>query len=593
MFKKYLGFAAIVAALVSCNKEVSVNQGENSEEQEKTIVVKATLGIDTRVDYAPTDEGGYKASFTDKDYLQIWFHKPDNGSAGDINVAPIDPSSISEDGRSASFIVNYAEVPSSVDYVFAGLCYPGGDFNANGVNLASQTGLEIDALNHCLIAGKCMVADIKVDGDKMSVPLKLEHRTSIFKLVLTLPEGADAQAADAQKPSTVSITNANNSFHNNIQLAWGSFNGKETKGGITAKFAKVDGNVATSYVTVWAEDDFKDSKITVTTGNGVYTADFTPAAAISSGKIYTVARTLSLPTENKIVWKNDEAGTMDFPSSGGEEVSEGDWLSCEGGKISWTANNTGAIRNAKLTFKNGSSFELWQANPSDVIPVFAGAYTLAGDVRTPTAGGAAVKAGADDQNGVKYGTKGGVKAGSWYDKAWTADGKGSSIDITLKAAEGDHNMCAEGLYENVVMPVDLLIDYDAQTFGINFVIENKAYPITSGMYAGLGQYAAFATELKEGNNWCLGFGNGGAFNYYGSVDLSTGNVVVKFAQGQKCTAFNAYNVVGILVNRYASESTAGTELIRSQNSVWAAKNIDKSGAAYARVIQGDFTITKK
>lgn len=82
-------------------------------------------------------------------------------------------------------------------------------------------------------------------------------------------------------------------------------------------------------------------------------------------------------------------------------------------------------------------------------------------------------------------------------------------------------------------------------------------------------------------------------HYYGSVDLSSGNIVVKFAKGQKCTAFNTYNVVGILVNRYASESTAGTALIRSQKSVWAAKNLKHSGSAYARVIQGDFTITKK
>lgn len=68
---------------------------------------------------------------------------------------------------------------------------------------------------------------------------------------------------------------------------------------------------------------------------------------------------------------------------------------------------------------------------------------------------------------------------------------------------------------------------------------------------------------------------------------------MKFAKGQKCTAFNTYNVVGILVNRYASESTAGTALIRSQKSAYAFKNLKLSGAAYARVIQNDFTITKK
>lgn len=595
MFKKYFCFAAVAAVLVSCGKEPSVNQNGGTDTVKKTIVINATLGVNTRVDYSPTEDGGYKATFSEKDYLQIWFHKTDGKSAGDVKVAPIDPSTISDDGRSASFKVNYAEMPENVDYVFAGLCYSGCEYSPNGVNLTSQTGLEINALNHCLIAGKCMVADIKAADGKMSVPLKLEHRTSIFKLVLTLPEGADAKPADSLKTaSTIAISNANNSFHNNITLAWGTFNGNQTKGGITAKAATVKDNVATSYVTVWAEDDFAGSKITVTTEKGVYSTDFTPTAAISAGKIYTVARTLDLPKENKVVWKNDEAGTIAFASAGGEELSaEGNWLTCKNNVVSWTANTTGSIRNAKLTFKNGSSFEMWQADPKDLVATFAGAYTLTGDVRTPTKGGAATQATTDNQAGVKYGTLGGVTKGSWYDQAWIADGKGDSIDITLEAAEGEHVMCAKGIYENLVMPVDLLIDYEKQTFGMNFVIENKAYLITSGMYKDLGQYAAFATELMEGSNWCLGFGNGGAFNYYGSVDLSTGNIVVKFAKGQKCTAFNTYNVVGILVNRYASESTAGTALIRSQKSAYAAKNLKLSGAAYARVIQNDFTITKK
>lgn len=469
MFKKYLGFAAIVAALVSCNKEVSVNQGESSGEQEKTIVVKATLGTDTRVDYAPTDEGGYKASFTDKDYLQIWFHKPDNGSAGQINVAPIDPSSISEDGRSASFIVNYAEVPSTVDYVFAGLCYSGCEYSANGVSLASQTGLEINALNHCLIAGKCMISDIKVSGDKMSVPLKLEHRTSIFKLVLTLPEGADAQTADAKKPSTVSITNANNAFHNSIALAWGSFNGKETKGGISAKFAKVDGNVATSYVTVWAEDDFKDSKITVTTGNGVYTTDFTPAASISAGKIYTVARTLALPAENKVVWKNDDAGTIDFPSSGGEEVSEGGWLSCKDNKVTWTANNTGAPRTAKLSFKNGSSFELSQLSPAD----FKGNYSLwSKRFGTDTAPNASSdNSAAVETSGIVFGDP--LKGETLTD----VDGKTYTNQIGVK-----------GLYYDGVMDATVVIDYEAMTVRVGMFLDARS---TAGQLHNSGKLAEY------------------------------------------------------------------------------------------------------
>ena len=397
------------------------------------------------------------------------------------------------------------------------------------------------------------------------------------------------------KNTVITLNNAGNTVHNALDIVWGELAETSAKGDIVFYPTDTLGkkNVAVAYACVWAADNFKDSKISVAQGADTYSVALElKKETLEAGKVYDVTRTITNVVKPVTMWTNDEAGSVEFKYSGGEDLTS-DWLSCKEGKVSWTANTTGALRNAKLTFKNGSSFEMWQADPKDLVATFAGAYTLTGDVRTPTKGGAATKATVDNQAGVKYGTLGGVTKGSWYDQAWIADGNGASIDITLEAAEGEHVMCAKGIYENLVMPVDLLIDYEKQTFGMNFVIENKAYLITSGMYKDLGQYAAFATELMEGSNWCLGFGNGGAFNYYGSVDLSSGNIVVKFAKGQKCTAFNTYNVVGILVNRYASESTAGTALIRSQKSVWAAKNLKHSGSAYARVIQNDFTITKK
>lgn len=49
-----------------------------------------------------------------------------------------------------------------------------------------------------------------------------------------------------------------------------------------------------------------------------------------------------------------------------------DWLSCKDGKISWTANTTGSPRTAKLEFKNGFSYEVYQIGPAD----FAGAWDM-------------------------------------------------------------------------------------------------------------------------------------------------------------------------------------------------------------------------
>ena len=589
MYKKILTIFALAASLLACNKvENEVVAPENGA---KTLTITATLGDPaTRLSYSEATDGSYKARFNNEDVVWAYFAKADNSVAGPVTKLAIDPKSISFDGKTACFRQPAVSIPEGSTKIIAYLANTANTTNFDGgddivSDISSQANLTA-ALNNQVIYGAVDFKDLtSTNPDALAASIPFSYKTSLLKFSLALPEGTEVDPKAA-----VSVNLTSGKIHNKLHISGGVLGTKSEEGDLNLG-ATVANGVVTAYAAVWAADDL-NSKIFVNIGEDTFIADFKPAASIVAGKVYTVERTLAVSAKPVTMWTNDEAGSVEFKYSGGEDLTS-DWLSCKEGKVSWTANSTGALRNAKLTFKNGSSFEMWQADPKDLVATFAGAYTLTGDVRTPTKGGAATQATTDNQDGVKYGTLGGVTKGSWYDQAWIADGKGDSIDITLEAAEGEHVMCAKGIYENLVMPVDLLIDYEKQTFGMNFVIENKAYLITSGMYKDLGQYAAFATELMEGSNWCLGFGNGGAFNYYGSVDLSTGNIVVKFAKGQKCTAFNTYNVVGILVNRYASESTAGTALIRSQKSAYAFKNLKLSGAAYARVIQNDFTITKK
>ena len=589
MYKKILTIFALAASLLACNKvENEVVAPENGA---KTLTITATLGDPaTRLSYSEATDGSYKARFNNDDVVWAYFAKADNSVAGPVTKLAIDPKSISFDGKTACFRQPAVSIPEGSTKIIAYLANTANTTNFDGgddivSDISSQANLTA-ALNNQVIYGAVDFKDLtSTDPDALAASIPFSYKTSLLKFSLALPEGTEVDPKAA-----VSVTLANGKIHNKLHISGGVLGAKSEEGELKLGATVANGMVSAA-AAVWAADDL-NSKIFVNIGEDTFIADFKPAASIVAGKVYTVERTLAVSAKPVTMWANDDAASVDFKYSGGEDLTN-DWLSCKAGKISWTANTTGAPRTAKLTFKNGSSFEMWQADPKDLVATFAGAYTLTGDVRTPTKGGAATQATTDNQDGVKYGTLGGVTKGSWYDQAWIADGKGDSIDITLEAAEGEHVMCAKGIYENLVMPVDLLIDYEKQTFGMNFVIENKAYLITSGMYKDLGQYAAFATELMEGSNWCLGFGNGGAFNYYGSVDLSTGNIVVKFAKGQKCTAFNTYNVVGILVNRYASESTAGTALIRSQKSAYAFKNLKLSGAAYARVIQNDFTITKK
>lgn len=593
MKKKIFALIAFAAAFVGCSKEASETPSPALEGQK--FVITASVGDPvTRLGYTENDQNGFTAKFTSSEKISLYFLKADN-SVALSRVLSINGYSISDDGRTAKFETTDLTIPTDAvklaAYLYSGTGSTYTDEKAT-TDLSLQANLGAAQSHHILYATS-NVADIKTDANGVAVAnLKFAYKTALLRFTLTFPEDVKVTM---DKNTVITLNNAGNTVHNALDIVWGELAETSAKGDIVFYPTDTLGkkNVAVAYACVWAADNFKDSKISVAQGADTYSVALElKKETLEAGKVYDVTRTITNVVKPVTMWTNDEAGSVEFKYSGGEDLTS-DWLSCKEGKVSWTANTTGALRNAKLTFKNGSSFEMWQANPKDLVATFVGAYTLTGDVRTPTKGGAATKATTDNQAGVKYGTLGGVTKGSWYDQAWIADGKGDSIDITLEAAEGEHVMCAKGIYENLVMPVDLLIDYEKQTFGMNFVIENKAYLITSGMYKDLGQYAAFATELMEGSNWCLGFGNGGAFNYYGSVDLSTGNIVVKFAKGQKCTAFNTYNVVGILVNRYASESTAGTALIRSQKSAYAAKNLKLSGAAYARVIQNDFTITKK
>ncbi len=593
MKKNIFALIALAVAFVGCSKEASETPSPAAEGQK--FVITASVGDPaTRLGYVENDQNGFTAKLTSSEKISLFFLKSDN-SVALSRVLSIDSYSISDDGRTGKFETTDFVIPADAVKLAAYL-YSGSGSTYSEEKATTDLSLQANlgaAQSHHILYATSNVADIKTDANGVAVAnLKFAYKTALLRFTLTFPEDVKVTM---DKNTVITLNNAGNTVHNALDIVWGELAETSAKGDIVFYPTDTLGkkNVAVAYACVWAADNFKDSKISVSQGADTYSVALElKKETLEAGKVYDVTRTITNVVKPVTMWTNDEAGSVEFKYSGGEDLTS-DWLSCKEGKVSWTANTTGALRNAKLTFKNGSSFEMWQADPKDLVATFAGAYTLTGDVRTPTKGGAATKATVDNQAGVKYGTLGGVTKGSWYDQAWIADGNGTSIDITLEAAEGEHVMCAKGIYENLVMPVDLLIDYEKQTFGMNFVIENKAYLITSGMYKDLGQYAAFATELMEGSNWCLGFGNGGAFNYYGSVDLSSGNIVVKFAKGQKCTAFNTYNVVGILVNRYASESTAGTALIRSQKSVWAAKNLKHSGSAYARVIQNDFTITKK
>ncbi|MBR1501618.1 MAG: hypothetical protein IJ616_06600 [Bacteroidales bacterium] len=322
--------------------------------------------------------------------------------------------------------------------------------------------------------------------------------------------------------------------------------------------------------------------------------------------------------EDVIKWVPSAAGSEVFANGDGDvtvEPTTADWLTWDKATktVAWT--EAAMPRQAKLTFTNGSTYDLTQIDAK----VMAGKWTLSGDIRTGTTKGSVAKATATSTSGATYGSKGGITKNNWYDDGWTAPSKvsggvnlpvtvtynaegedpGKYLDPTATGTSADrakaqkNNLVLTGLYENLTMPARAEVNYDEKWARLYLVIENKNQQLTSGVYSG--EYASFQTELQKPNgDWELGFANGGVNYYLGELTVTGGATKVAYPASQKCVYYPTYNMVGILVNRFATEaSTAGAELVRSTKSVWTKTHIAASGSAYARVFQNALTFEMK
>ena len=322
--------------------------------------------------------------------------------------------------------------------------------------------------------------------------------------------------------------------------------------------------------------------------------------------------------EDVIKWVPSAAGSEVFANGDGDatvEPTTADWLTWDKATktVAWT--EAAMPRQAKLTFANGSTYDLTQIDAK----IMAGKWTLSGDIRTGTTKGSVAKATATSTSGAKYGSKGGITKNNWYDDGWTAPSKvtgGVNLPVTvIYNAEGEdpgkyldpsatgtsadrakaqkNNLVLTGLYENLTMPARAEVNYDEKWARLYLVIENKNQQLTSGVYSG--EYASFQTELQQPNgDWELGFANGGINYYLGELTVTGGATKVAYPASQTCVYYPSYNMVGIIVNRFATEaSTAGTELVRSTKSVWTKSHINASGSAYARVFQQALTFEMK
>lgn len=367
MYKKILTIFALAASLLACNKvENEVVAPENGA---KTLTITATIGDpDTRLSYSEATDGSYKARFNENDVVWAYFAKADNSVAGPVTKLAIDPKSISFDGKTACFRQPAVSIPEGSTKIIAYLANTANTTNFDGgddivSDISSQANLTA-ALNNQVIYGAVDFKDLtSTNPDALAASIPFSYKTSLLKFSLALPEGTEVDPKAA-----VSVTLANGKIHNKLHISGGVLGAKSEEGDLNLG-ATVANGVVTAYAAVWAADDL-NSKIFVTIDKDSFLADFKPSATIAAGKAYTVERAVTkVSMETK--WIADEAGSVEFPNGGAAAVTEG-FLSYADGKISWTKNETGKPRSAKIVFANGSTFEALQIGPAD----FKGAWTF-------------------------------------------------------------------------------------------------------------------------------------------------------------------------------------------------------------------------
>lgn len=446
MYKKILTIFALAASLLACNKvENEVVAPENGA---KTLTITATLGDPaTRLSYSEATDGSYKARFNNDDVVWAYFAKADNSVAGPVTKLAIDPKSISFDGKTACFRQPAVSIPEGSTKIIAYLANTANTTNFDGgddivSDISSQANLTA-ALNNQVIYGAVDFKDLtSTNPDALAASIPFSYKTSLLKFSLALPEGTEVDPKAA-----VSVTLANGKIHNKLHISGGVLGTKSEEGDLNLG-ATVANGVVTAYAAVWAADDL-NSKIFVTIDKDSFLADFKPSATIAAGKAYTVERAVTkVSMETK--WIADEAGSVEFPNGGAAAVTEG-FLSYADGKISWTKNETGKPRSAKLVFANGSTFEALQIGPAD----FKGAWTFTTKVFA--------QAGSFVPAKDPY-TFGDVTLG---------EPRNTEALVAPDGKTYTNNIGVKGLFFDTVLDACLDIDYEAKTLRMGLFLDTR------------------------------------------------------------------------------------------------------------------------
>ena len=636
--KKILTIAVAIAAICACSK---VESNVETAPKGQTITLKAGINNDfTKAVYGEDPVEGITAEFEADDQIYVF------DASGNMTVFTVE----SVDGSGVATFAGTPETPiGEGDPITAVVKNAGTSVSSSTVtvNLNNQAGTLDSAGEHELMYAS---GTYSASG----VSLMFEHKTSIVKFVVSLPEAETATSINnfylftVDNRATVEDQGGDQfTYFNKVSV--NALTGVVTEGKGTEKgwiswttATAVSDHKATIYLSVPAVN-LRNAALQCTPNSDAQKRYFWNIAGsseltIEAGKAYTITRTqtqFAPSAAGKTFFYNDDAQVYNFGLPQGSIVtystSTGDWLTKETDgsgnmQIRMAANTTGSPREATLTFKVFGAFckySVTQLEPKD----FDGDWTLtmaSGYHReVETGDGAYAAAAAASGTGV-YGSTGAKAKGYYYDDTWapsstnipstslsvthSEDGSGfignSYTNFTdAKTAGINKNLLITGLYRNLTMAGRVEVDYTNNRARYYLYFNTTPQVISGGPYDG--QYGAIVTELVQSantSNYCLGIAHGGNGYLYGAdansasygsnISVSGGTTTVNIPELQYCPAYTSYKVKGLMVTRLATSTNAGANLIRSTKSVWAKGNEAQSGAAYAAIYQGSIRLTK-
>lgn len=609
---KRLFFGAAIAALMAgCSSAVDdPNVTPGTGNGKLTISAGIDGAASTRLSFTEQGEQpSIKVAWQNTDQLLVDY------AANPEEMTAFAIGKISADGHDAEFTGSFTTPPAQKTTVGVAVKSPAMEVNGAlvKVDLSEQAGTIDELSKYDLVTGSCEY-DPAASG---AMQVRLHHKMTFIKGTVVLPFTPTASAYAL----TLKADNMVNKYF--YTCADGSTSDIQ-EGAIKLTSARVDGNKLTFYAALTAGTK-RNLRADVVSPTGQAYNDLLIANEVNleAGKLYTVTRNNETLSDVSL-WTSDAAWTKTYDAPGYKITTieripaEGsDWLSVtsDGTKVtvSATANTTGAPRQAKLVFGNGSqktTIDLTQIDESD----FAGAW---------------------DMTAFKVFTTMGSTTTNNYDPKWGAVGSQPSdgrtdlkivngVDyknhqqLTLSNATGKtvtayeclggtqlkatNNISMTGLFENMKTEALSRVDHAAKSATVGIFIDThtstKAQRLYTGQYAG--QYVALMPELstKINSGWSFQYATigGGQYTWYiGKVSVvghtttvrweaNTSGMQKLWTSGSKPSLY----ICGLQVMRYYNNTISSTSLIRQKAGGYSSSNF----GAYAVTYQGDIQMRR-